>query len=83
MKGELIDEFKSEMRKFFKGFQATSSKENAHSEPCDCEGNVNVEDVGWIKKYLYPYAIDLAPLRKRDLPEEGQPIGSTMDDKPI
>jgi len=79
-----MEEFKSELRKFFKGFQAASTKKEEHSEPCDCKADsINIEEIGWIKKYLYPYALDLAPLRKRDLPEEGQPIGSSMDDKPI
>lgn len=44
---------------------------------------VKVEEVGWIQKYLYPYACDLAPLRRSDLPEEGQPVGATTDDKPL
>lgn len=42
-----------------------------------------MESVGWIQKYLYPYACDLAPLRRSDLPEEGQPLGAAQDDRPI
>lgn len=74
---------KEKLTKFFKGFQdrITVEKDKWHEVHGDKE--VKVETIGWIQKYLYPYAIDLAPLRRSDLPEESMPIGAPQDDRPL
>jgi hypothetical protein len=33
--------------------------------------DINVEDVDWIKKFMYPFSLDTAPLRPIDFPVHG------------
>lgn len=83
MKEEARKKIKESLTKFFKGFQDKVTLERGQGAEIQSEREVKVESVGWIQKYLYPYAIDLAPLRRSDLPEEGQPPGVSSDDRPL
>ena len=38
------------------------------------ETDINIDHVGWIQKFLYPYAIDPAPFKQKDMGHLGKAI---------
>ena len=49
-------------------------------EPLPKDQEMNLDHEYWIKKFLYPFALDPAPLKPSDYPVEGLTLGgSGMD----
>ena len=61
---------------FFTGYQASLNNNAPNQNPAQHDKDVNVEEIGWIKKFLYPYALDPAPIKTSDYPIQGPTLGS-------
>ena len=52
---------------FFKGIQDIETVKNDKQTLVDTDNDINIEIVGWIKKFLYPYALDPSPFKPSDV----------------
>jgi len=67
---------------FFCGSQDRETAETDKDAILGTDKDVNVEQVGWVQKFLYPYALDPAPLRAADFPPQGPTAGSLAGEAP-
>lgn len=47
------------------------SSKNDNLGTVESDKDINVELVGWIQKFLFPYSLDPMPLRPNDVPVQG------------
>lgn len=68
---------------FFRGLQDVETVNRDRNAVTGAEKDVNVELIGWIQKYLYPYSLDPAPFKPADVPVTGGlTIGQIIGQQP-
>lgn len=68
-KEEVVDQFNKEREQvFFKGYQDIETTKIDKNAIIESDKDINVELVGWIQKFLYPYSLDPMPFKPKDVP---------------